>query len=296
MNLNHLEVFAAVAEARSFTRAAERLGADKGHLSRVVRALEQELGVVLLARTTRTVTLTPAGEQLWSRVAAPLAALGSATEALADRTPRPEGLVTLATTPELGRAVVAPLLVAFRALHPAVRVRLLLDVVVVELVAARADLALRVGPSRGRTAKVRRLGELEAGFFAAPHYLARRGAPRTRADLAAHDGLWPAAPRARASFAPRGAPPPPAVDTDDFGALLELARAGGGVAVLPLFLAARDVALGQLVRVVSDVSLPGAPLYLVTRPERPLPPRVAVLSAFLAEHVPSALGSRPRAG
>jgi len=56
------------------------------------------------------------------------------------------------------------------------------------------------------------------------------------------------------------------------------------------------VALGQLVRVVSDVSLPGAPLYLVTRPERPLPPRVAVLSAFLAEHVPSALGSRPRAG
>lgn len=293
MNLNHLAVFLAVAQTGSFTRAAKLLGLDKGHVSRVVAALEQSLGVVVLSRTTRAISLTPAGEQLCARIAAPLAALESAGASLVDRPTTPEGLVTLTTTPDLGRALVAPLLSAFRARFPAVRVRLLLEAKVVSLQEARADLGLRVGPMPAGSLKTRKLGQLEAGFFGSPRYLAARGIPREPSELAKHDGLWPAANRRRA-FATSLAPPPPTIDCDDFGALLEVARAGGGIAVLPTFLAARDVAHGALTRVLPELSLRGAPLNLVTARERPLPPRIAALRDFLAEAVPLAL-SRGRA-
>lgn len=294
MNLNHFSAFLAVAETRSFTRAAEKLGADKAHVSRVVRALELELGVVLVTRTTRAVSLTLAGEELAARIASPLAALEAAGSALVDRPLTPAGQVTLTTTPDIGRTLVAPLIVAFRARYPAVTVRLHLESRVMALREARADLALRVGAlpaAASEGVKVRRLGELEAAFFASPRYLAVRKTPKVLADLAGHDGLWPASSRKK-TFAPTNAPPKPAVDCDDFGALLELARAGGGVAVLPVYLAARDVAQGALVRVVPDFVLRGAPLYVVTPPERPLPPRVLALRDFLVEHVPSALSTR----
>jgi len=291
MNLNHYAVFLAVAETRSFTRAAERLGADKGHVSRVVRALEEALGVVLVARTTRSVTLTPAGEELAAAVARPLGDLERVGKSLADRPVAPSGTVTLTAPPDIGRALVAPLLPAFRVRFPAVRLRLLLGAELVRLADAKADLALRVGKIGEGGVKARRLGELEAGFFASPRYLARRGTPKAAADLAPHDGLWPTRPRKK-SFATEREPPPPAIDCDDFGALLELARAAGGVAVLPLHLAQRDVAEGALVRVVPEVVLRGAPLFLVTAKERPLPPRVGALRDFLVESLPRALGAR----
>lgn len=296
MNLNHVAVFLAVAEARSFTGAARKLRADKAHVSRVVRALEQELDVVLVRRTTRAVTLTPAGEQLFARAAGPLAALQAAAGTLVDRAPVPTGEVTLTTTPDLGRALVAPVIAAFRARFPAVRVKLHLEAALVDLADAGIDLALRVGPTRAGAYRTRRLGEVGAGFFASPRYLFARGTPRQPGDLALHDGLWPPAQK-RKSFAVKAPPPPPAIECDDFGALLELARAGAGVAVLPLFLAAEDVARGSLVRVVPELELPGAPLYLLTTAERPLPPRVAALRDVLIDRIPRALSglAPPRA-
>ncbi len=283
MNLNHLQVFAAVAETRSFTKAAERLGADKAHVSRVVGALERSLEVVLVTRTTRQVSLTPAGQQLFEKIAGPLMELGRASSQIEDRRRAPAGLVTLSTTPDLGRTLVAPLLSPFRSRFPLVRIRLRLEASVVHLTEAGVDLALRVGPLKGAV-RARRIGELSAGLFASPRYLALRGEPKRREDLAGHDGLWPSAPK-KASFAVASAPPPPAIDCDDFGALLELARAGAGIAVLPLFLIARDVAAGSLVRVLPEVVFRGAPLSLVTVVERPLPARVSALRDFLVEHL-----------
>ncbi|WP_426745862.1 LysR family transcriptional regulator [Myxococcus faecalis] len=293
MNLNHLTVFLAVAQTRGYTQAAKRLGVDKGHVSRVVRALETELGVVLLTRTTRAVALTVAGEQLLSRIAEPLAALESATTSLEDRPVTPSGLVTVTTTPDLGRTVVAPLVAAFRARYPLVRVRLVLESSVVALAATRSDLALRVGALRPGPYKARKLGTLEAGFFASPRYLASRGSMKSMSELARHDGLWPSTQPGRKSFAAKKDSPPAAVECEDFGALLELARNAGGVALLPTFLAARDVAQGTLVRVLSDLTFPGTPLSLVTLPERPLAPRVVAMQDFLIEHVPTALTMKP---
>ncbi len=291
MNLNHLAVFLAVAETRSFTKAAERLQLDKGHVSRVLRSLEESFDARLVERTTRSVELTPAGLELAAHVAGPLAALERADRSMRDRPATPAGLVTLTTTPDIGRMLVAPALGAFRARYPAVRVKLVLEQRVTSLSDGSIDLALRVGKVGPAGAKARKLGELSAGFFAAPRYLAARGTPTKRNQLGSHDGLWPVQPK-RKSFTDAGAPPPPAVDCDDFGALFELARAGAGVAVLPLFVAARDVVLGALVHVLPDEVLRGAPLYLLSTHDRLLSASTRALRDHLATHIPASLNER----
>ena len=280
VSLDAVRVFQAVAQAQSFTRASTQLGLNKSQVSRVVRELERELKTVLLARTTRSVRPTAEGQALLERVTPLLADLQQAVAAVPDRDAIPSGDVTVSTTPDLGRAVVAPALAAFRARFPSVRVKVLLSTEFVDLVQHGVDLALRVGRPGGEQLVARKVGELRAGFFASPAYLERKGTPLRLEQLASHDGLWPAPEKGRRSFATR-APRPAVVDCADFGLLAELARAGGGIALLPDFLAARDVSAGALVRVLPDFSLAQAPLYLVSRPLRPSPPRVTALRDFL---------------
>ncbi|MBX7079982.1 MAG: LysR family transcriptional regulator [Nannocystaceae bacterium] len=289
MNLNHLALVVAVAEHGSLRRAAEAVGTDAGNLSRAIRACERDLGVALFTRAARRVTPTAAGAAFVASIGAPLANLASAAARLHDRADEPRGLVTLTAPPDLGPSVIAPILGEFRRAHPEVRVRLVLDVALVR-VGTDADLAVRAGPGGPGRLRARRLGDVRAGFFAAPKYLARRGVPASVAELPAHDGLWPARPRRR-SFADAAHPPPPTIDCDDFATLLALAKAGAGIAVLPLHLAAVELGDGGLVRVLPQLTLPGAPLRLVTAPERPLPPRVAALRDFLIARVPARLGS-----
>lgn len=288
MNLNHLALIVAVAEHGSLRRAAQAVGTDPGNLSRAIRACERDLGVVLFTRAARRVTPTAAGAAFVASIGAPLASLEAAATRLHDRAAEPRGLVTLTAPPDLGPTLLAPAIAEFRRLHPDVRVRLVLDVALLE-VGTAADLAVRAGPGGPGRLRARRLGDVRAGFFAAPRYLARRGVPNSPADLATHDGLWPARPRRR-SFADAAHPPPPTIDCDDFATLLALAKAGAGVAVLPLHLAAAELGDGALVRVLPQLTLPGAPLRLVTAPERPLPPRVAALRDFLVARLPARRG------
>ncbi|HPH64604.1 MAG TPA: LysR substrate-binding domain-containing protein [Kofleriaceae bacterium] len=278
-----LQAFQAVAQAQSFTKAAARLQLDKSKISRSVRELEQLLGATLLVRSTRSVRVTPDGEVLLRHVSPHLAALEAATEVLTDRVAIPAGEVTIATTPDIGRDLLAPTLAGFRARYPDVRVRMLLGADMVDMMRDDADIAVRVGQPGGNTLVARRIGELTSGFFAAPAYLKRRGTPTKMEHMSQHDGLWPTPPRGQKSFTPGRTPPEPAIASSDFGLLAEVARTGGGIALLPTFMAARDVAAGALVRVLPDFSLANAPVYIVSRPIKTLPPRVQVLRTALLE-------------
>jgi DNA-binding transcriptional LysR family regulator len=280
--LDTLKAFAVVAQLESFTKAALRLGLDKSQLSRTVRALEARLKVALLVRTTRSVRLTPAGQALLARVAPLLSALEDAVAATPDSSDIPRGEVVITTTYDLGHALLAPSLVDFRARFPSVRVRVQLGEGMVDLMREGVDLALRVGKPGGEGLVARKLCELEAGFFASSEYLARKGTPTRMEDLRVHETLWPAPVRGQRSFAP-GESVAAAAVSGEFGFLAEVARAGGGVALLPTFLGQR-----ALVRVLPGFALGGAPLYLVSRPLRPVPPRVAALRGFLLERLRAA--------
>ncbi|MDP3503332.1 MAG: LysR family transcriptional regulator [Myxococcales bacterium] len=283
--LDALAAFQAVAQSRSFTRAAEALGTDKSRVSRVVSSLEATLGTALLVRSTRSVTLTTEGEALFVKVSPLLAGLQEALSAVPDRPSLPSGEVCVTTTPDLGRGLLAPALASFRQRYPTVLVRVVLANEVVDLMDRGIDLALRVGQPGAGSFIARKVGSLEAGFFASPGYLSRRGTPPTVEALSEHEGLWPEPKKGQRSFAPGKAPPRAAVQCADFSLLAELARLGAGVALLPTFLASRDVASGVLTRVLPQVSLANAPLYLVSRPVKPVPPRVKVLREWLLQHL-----------
>jgi DNA-binding transcriptional LysR family regulator len=283
MNLNLLAVFDAVAQTGSFTRAGQRLGVDKSRVSRAVSALEASLGSALLVRTTRQVRLTREGAALAARVAPLLESLREAVSEVPEQGSAPSGEVVLTATPDVARALVAPLLPAFRLQFPEVRVQLRLEPRVVDLMRADVDLALRVGRPGSGALVARKVAELSAGFFAAPQYLERRGVPQALGDLASHEGLWPMPEPGQRSFSPAGLARdarPPAVATEDFGLLCAVAKAGGGVALLPLFLVQAE-APGTLVRVLPEVTLGGAPLSLVSRAPKTLPARVMALRSFL---------------
>lgn len=284
MDLNHLAVFARVAGAGSFSVAARELGVDRTRVSRVIGALERDLGARLFVRTTRSVRPTAEGEALARQVAAPLAELERAAGAVPAAHAIPAGTVRLTTTPELARALVAPLLPGFRARYPAVRVALELSDQLVPFTRG-VDLALRLGRPGAGGLVARRLRALTAGFFASPAYLARRGTPRSAAEFADHEVMWPDA-RGHKSFAPTSRPGPPSIACADFGTLAELAAAGAGIALLPTFVAARSLARGELVRGVPEYALASAPLYLVSAPIAQLPARVRALRDLLLAELP----------
>ena len=278
IDLNRLEVFRAVATSASITSAAERLGLDKGRVSRVVAALEQSLGAPLLARTTRAMRLTPEGAALLERIAGPLDSLKAATQL--PRSTAFEGQVTLATSPEIARVFLPAALTSFRLRYPRVRLVLRASADLEDL--GDVDLALRVGRKAPAAWVSTRVRELESGFFAAPGYLERRGEPRGPEDLPHHEGLWPTPPRGTRAFSTDGLRPiQPSVSCSDFSVLATLCLASAGVALLPTFLVGAEVAAGLLVRVMPAVTLGGAPLMLISRPPGQLAPRVRELRAHL---------------
>ena len=285
MDLDHLKVFQRVAQTRSFSRAAAVLRLERTRVSRVIAALERELGSRLFVRTTRCVTLTPEGEALARRIASPLQELESAVAAVPAQAAIPVGEVTVTATADLARTLLAPLLAQFRRRYPGVRVRLALTDALIGAMHG-VDLALRFGRSGTAGQVARLIGRFDTAFYAAPAYLAARGTPAALSDLAHHDGMWPSA-HGRRSFAPRAAPPPPAIACDDFGALAELAREGAGLALLPTFVAAPALVRGELVRVLPTITTGTAPLYLISAPPARLPLRVTALRELLLEAMPS---------
>lgn len=284
LDLAALPVFVAVARDSSFALAARRLGLDRSRVSRIIGALEAALGLVLFVRTTRSVRATPEAIELLERIGPALATIRSALDRAGDRADdAPRGEVVVTASPEVARVLVAPLIPGFRAANPGVQVRLLATDDVLDLARAGVDLALRLGRPGPASGVAKRIATLGAGFFAAPAYLTRRGVPRSRDDLAAHEGLWPAPPKGTTAFVARNDRPPAAAVSGDFSFLAAVARAGGGVALLPTFLADEDVAQGRLVRVLGEAVSERTALYLVTRPERPLPARVAALHRYLVQ-------------
>ena len=287
ISLAELSAFSAVVETQSFTKAGQKLGLDKARVSRLVSALETRVGSTLFLRTTRVVRPTAEGETLALRIGGPLAELTRAVTGISERSLGPSGEVVLSTTSELARLLIAPHLLGFRLRYPGIHLTIATSETLVDLAAGQADLGVRVGKPGSRELVARKLTELEAGFFASPAYLERRGTPASPSDLAKHEGLWPPPQRGRSAFFAlgKGTPPKAAISSSDFSTLAELARAGAGVALLPTFLVQHELERGSLVRVLPAMPLPRTPLFLVSRSLKRAPQRVIALRDYLLKHL-----------
>jgi len=292
--LTALAAFVRVAETRSFTAAAQRLGMTASGVSRAIARLEERLGVRLVNRTTRSVSLTDDGTGFLDRCRQILAEMDDAEGALTRASLSPRGRLRIQAPPGFGRRILLPALAEFLARHPDLTVDMELSHRVVDLAEESIDAAVGIDPLGDSRMIARKLCDTTFVACASPEYLSRHGEPRTPADLAQHRCLnyvFPHTGRYREwEFEEAGAraarAPPGRLNINDVEALLEAAVAGLGIIHLSTFLAAEAVQSGRLRLVLREYATLGPTLSVVYLQSRHLSPRVRAFVDFLGEIVP----------
>jgi DNA-binding transcriptional LysR family regulator len=185
-----MQVLVEAVERGSFSAAGRRLGMSPSAVSKLVGRLEARLGTRLLVRSTRALGLTAEGEAYVARARAILAEIDDAERMIAaGAASAPRGKLRVSATVGFGERCLVPLVPEFLGLYPEVELDLSLTDEVIDLVAERADIALRAGPMRNSALKARKVLESRRVIVASPAYLARHGTPQTPQDLARHNCL-----------------------------------------------------------------------------------------------------------
>ena len=289
INLNRLAYFAAVVDAGSFTRAAERLGITKTVVSQQVARLEAELKTALLLRTTRSVEPTEAGRLLHARCIMILRAAEDAVDELAQTNAAPMGVLRITAPNDYGASTIAPLVARFARKYPACSVDLILSDAKMDLVANQIDVSIRVGWLNDSSLQARRIATFRQFLVAAPALAASADAKKpdelvslpfiangalseplvwrfTKGDLESRTV------RMRQTIAINTTP-----------AVLAATLAGGGLSVLPDFLVAGHLKTRRLTHVLPSWTLPAGGIHAVYPAARFRPPKVTAFVTMLSQ-------------
>jgi DNA-binding transcriptional LysR family regulator len=292
--LPSLAWFARIAHHLSFTRAAEEMGVSRAALSQNLKMLEQELGVKLLYRTTRDMSLTEAGQQLLDTLQPALGDIGHALRNLGDAGGVPSGLLRLNTSRLAAKALIEPCLPEFQARFPRISFELIVDDSLSNIIADGCDAGIRLGRSLAdHVVAVAVSPPLSLAVVGSPGYLAKYGSPDTPADLARHNCInyrYPGGGAVRAwDFDDPGADRHFTLDvkgkltTNDNEGMIQAAVQGLGL-VQGVDLAMREhLAAGRLVRVLPAWTHRHAGFYLYTPSREHMPSKVRALRDFLVE-------------
>ncbi|TDW16410.1 DNA-binding transcriptional LysR family regulator [Rhizobium azibense] len=289
VNLNRLAYFTAVVDTGSFTKAAERLGITKTVVSQQVARLEAELKTSLLLRTTRRVEPTEAGQLFYARCNAILRETEDAIDEMTRSNAAPEGVLRIAAPNDYGASKIAPIAAAFTQRYRNCKVELLLADARVDLVANHIDLSIRVGWLDDSSHQAKRIGTFRQFLVAASSLAAslKLGEPEDVANLPFIGNLALKEPLvwrfSRHDFDRRTVRMRQTIMSNSTPAVLVATVAGGGVSVLPDFLAADHIESGRLVRLLPDWSLPAGGIHVVYPAARFRPPKVSAFVAMLAE-------------
>lgn len=301
-----LKAFVRAVDLGSFSRAAEEQDAKVSTISRYVSALEADVGAALLNRSTRRLHLTEAGTALYSRAVTILADLDDAREFTKELNSRPQGLLRVTMPAGFGRHHILPHLPAFLSVYPDIRMDLVLDDRVVDLIEAGLDVAIRIGVLGDSSLVAKRLAPLERALVASPDYLARQSEVCEPDDLARLECLIPASqpgagwycrPANGSTGEIRVVPVSGRVRINDTDALLRAAIGGMGVALLPRWAAVEAVRQGQLVELLPawnwDLSAGEPPsIWGVYPPKKVVSPKVRAFLDFVAQQIADEEGWR----
>ncbi|MGH1389082.1 MAG: LysR family transcriptional regulator [Aeromonas jandaei] len=287
VDLELMGLFATVVEQGSFTRAAELMGMPKSSVSQKISRLETQLGVRLLQRTTRRLSLTPQGEVYVEHCQGLLTLARSANLAMARLRSAPAGRVRITAPEATGTLLLGRILAEFRALYPEVVLELTLSDEQLDLVGEGYDLALRAAPLKDSSLICRRIGQVPRHLVAAPAYLAAHGMPQQLSDLGryaclVHSAL-PLWPLQEGGWRPQGA-----CISNSLLALRELTINEGGIALLPHHVCEGDLASGRLQKVLPELAVPPNPFYLIYPSREHLAPALRTLMDFVADRLPFA--------
>lgn len=279
ISLESMRLFAMVAEAQSFTLAAQRLGMPKQTLSRRVADLERALGVQLMHRTTRRLQLSAVGAAYAARCAEIARIAGEANRAVCDAQETPSGTLRVTADPVFGEAFLGELVIEYARRWPEVRLDVVLTRRKVDILEEGFDIAFRIGEVDDASLAGFRLGPARVRYCASPSYLARRGAPKTPAELERHDCLvvssdgapsrWPFASKNGLSMIAISG----RLTLTSFSMARAAALAGLGIAIFPEFACAADVREKRLVPLLDAHCAEVGGVWLLHAARRFLPAR-----------------------
>ncbi|WP_421876520.1 LysR family transcriptional regulator [Pacificispira sp.] len=284
-----IPVFVAVVEQGGFAPAARLLGVSKSAVSKRISHAEERMGVRLLHRTTRKLSLTEAGERYFAYAVEALAAAKLAEDSVSEMQTTPQGRLRLNVPMSFGRLHIAPLIPQFLARFPKIDVDMVMDDTVVDIVANGYDIAIRGGTLSDSGLVARRIAPIRNVLCASPDYLERMGCPAVPADLAQHDCLHYSNASDGREWVMTGPGGEVRVATaarycvNNSEALLAAVLAGSGIGRIPTFVCSGDLAAGRLVRLLPDFAFPEQAFYAVFPERRHLPIKVRSFIDFMRE-------------
>jgi len=282
LDLNEIAVFISVAQLGSFTRAARALAMPASTVSRRVAGLERQLGVTLLQRTTRKLTLTTQGRDYFDQCSEPLGHLYDAERVLTRRQRQPEGMLRVSVPVILGDPTFLGFLSGFLRTYSGIRLDLFITNQLLDLVGENIDVALRFGELRSSSIIARKLGTSVRYVVAAPAYLEGRTQPREPAELSGqacvllnalnNEADWElVSGRRRARVRVNGA-----VASHDFRSVSFFVDRGHGIGLLPSTYCDPQIEKGTLVRLLPKWSSPPVSVHAVYPTRKFLPEKVRV--------------------
>ncbi len=294
IDLNRVRVFVQVVERGSFTAAARELRLPKSSVSRSIGALEKELGVRLLQRTTRALHLTDAGRSWFAEVRPALQSLAESTAGVRSLRTEPRGKVRVSLPADSVEGF-TEIVAAFCLQYPEVELELSFSNRHVDLVAEGFDLAVRAGALKDSSLVARKIFDTQLGLFASPGYLKKYGQPKALGDLARHRFIGLGALDGKSSWKLTGADgavhlmpvsAPAMLRSDSLSFSAQAAIAGLGVVLLPELVAGKWVHADGLRRILPEYRMEGGALYVVS-PSRAFEPRaVTLFKEALIEGIP----------
>ncbi|MDW6020096.1 LysR family transcriptional regulator [Vibrio plantisponsor] len=284
-----IPIFVAVVECGSFSLAAEKLGVTKSAISKRVTQLEDELGIRLLNRTTRKLSLTEAGKRYYDHVSQALALAQQGMDAVTELQGEPKGKLKITAPMSFGVLYIAPIIAEFLEQFPKVTIDLQLEDQMVDLIEGEFDLAIRIGNLPISNLVAKRLVNCKSVLCASPEYIKRNGSPQKPSDLIGHNCLVYSYFRGGSEWTfeqqhnefkviPKGN-----FIVNNSEAIRRALIEGLGVGQLPTFLVSKDILSGKLQPIMTPYSLPEHAIYAVFPERKHLPHKVRAFMEFVAD-------------
>jgi DNA-binding transcriptional LysR family regulator len=286
-----LRAFVKVVELGSFSEAGRQLRLSRSAISKYVADLENELGVQLLHRTTRRASPTENGQAYFERAVTVLADLDAADQAVAHLQSTPRGLLRVNAPMSFGTIKLGPVIADFMALYPELQIQLVLSDEHVDPVQEGLDVTLRIAELESSSLIARKIIPIDRVVCASPDYLKRHGTPHHPNDLRAHNcltyGFLSTGNQWKLS-GPDGdhwVQPSWTLCVNNAEVLRDAAVNGCGITVVPVFIAAKELANGTLRTILTDYKPPAITLYAIYAPTRHLAVKVRLFIDFLVERI-----------
>ncbi len=289
-SLNAMEVFVRVVQSGSFSEAARALNLTPSAVSKQVSRLEDRLGARLINRTTRRLGLTEEGQAFFERAQRILADVSEAEQAVTQLHGAPRGTLKLNAPVVFGRMHIAPLLPDFIAQYPEMRVDFTVNDRYVDLLEEGLDLVIRIGELKDSSLIARRLAANRRLLVATEDYLAKHGTPEKPSDLLKHNCLVYLYRQQRNNWQFDGPNGPETVEVrgnleaNNAEVILELARAGHGIALMPTWLVGECLRKGYMKQILKGYQASDSQIYAVYPPGRHLSPKVRSFVDHLVQH------------